>query len=63
MTKMVTLGMLFTTLGGCSFFSREPEIMVEEPYTKSQIDALSAEQQCKLLARNMVQIARCDVRR
>ena len=31
-------------------------------YSKSEVDALNARSECRLLARNLVQIARCDGR-
>jgi hypothetical protein len=31
-------------------------------YTRSEVDALNARSECRLLARNLVQIARCDGR-
>ena len=32
-------------------------------YTRAQVDALNAEAACKALARTLVQVARCEVRR
>ena len=32
-------------------------------YTRAQVDALNAEAACKALARTLLQIARCEVRR
>jgi hypothetical protein len=60
MTKYIVLGML-SVLGGC--ITAEDRVVFNDYYTRSQVDALNAEQQCKLLARNLVQVARCDVRR
>jgi hypothetical protein len=34
----------------------------QQGYTRAQVDHLNAEAQCKLLARNLVQIERCKVR-
>jgi outer membrane lipopolysaccharide assembly protein LptE/RlpB len=34
-----------------------------EVYSRSETDAINAQAECKRLARNLVQIARCDVRR
>ena len=32
-------------------------------YTRAEVDALNSQAACKALARTLVQIARCDVRR
>jgi hypothetical protein len=34
----------------------------QQGYSRAQVDHLNAEAQCKLLARNLVQIERCKVR-
>jgi hypothetical protein len=31
-------------------------------YTRAEVDALNARSECRLLARNLVQVARCDGR-
>ncbi len=31
-------------------------------YTRAEVDALNARSECRMLARNLVQIARCDGR-
>jgi hypothetical protein len=61
MTKLIALGMLSVTLGGC--ITTEDRVVFNDYYTRSQVDFINAEQQCKTLARTLVQIARCDVRR
>ena len=61
MTKLVVLGMLSIVLSGC--LTNEDRLLFNDYYTRSQVDYINAEQQCKLLAKNLVQIARCDVRR
>jgi len=59
--KYIVLGMLSVTLGGC--ITTEDRYLFNDYYTRSQVDFINAEQQCKALARSLVQIARCDVRR
>jgi hypothetical protein len=61
MTRFIVLGMLAVSLGGC--ITAEDRYVFNDYYSRSQIDAINAEQQCKLLARNLVQINRCEVRR
>jgi hypothetical protein len=36
---------------------------LERYYTRAEVDAINAEIECRQLARNLVQIARCGVRR
>ena len=48
-------------LGGC--LTTEDRLVFENYPTRSEIAARDAEMACKALARNLVQIARCDVRR
>jgi len=55
--RYALLGMLLF-LGGCMVTDREAIY-----YTRADIDALNATAQCKALARNLVQISRCDIRR
>jgi hypothetical protein len=55
-------------LGSCTVpVVREPAALTIEPtigiYSKSEIDAINAEAECKRLARNLVQVARCHNRR
>ena len=61
MIKFITSVMLTILLGGC--ITAEDRYVFNDYYTRSQVDAINAEQQCKLLARNLVQINRCEVRR
>jgi hypothetical protein len=55
--RLVLFGLLTISLGGCAW-DRE-----YYPYSRSEVDAINVETQCKLMARNLVQIARCGVRR
>ena len=55
--KYALLGMLALTLSGCVITDRE-----QLYYTRADVDALNARSECRLLARNLVQIARCDGR-
>jgi hypothetical protein len=57
MIKLVMLGML-VLLGGCVITDRE-----QIYYTRADVDAITAGIQCRNLARNLVQISRCEVRR
>jgi hypothetical protein len=53
---MRTMLLLLTvTLGGCMVTDREAIY-----YTRADIDAITAAQECRALARNLLQIARCD---
>ena len=68
MTKIITLGMLSVILGGCQLIDREIYVrdiaaIQGSYYTRADVDALNATSQCKLLARNLVQVSRCEVRR
>jgi len=56
--KIVAL-MLTLSLGGC-WVERQAVIGY---YTKSDVDAITAETQCKAIARNLVQIERCKTAR
>ena len=55
--KYALLGMLALTLSGCVIIDRE-----QFYYTRADVDAIQARSECRLLARNLVQIARCDGR-
>ena len=54
---VMALLILLSVLGGCMATVREPLL-----YTQSEVDAINARTQCRTLARNLVQIARCDAR-
>lgn len=57
MTKLVLMGMTVLLLSGCMITDREARF-----YTRSEIDAIDARAQCRALARNLIQLARCDGR-
>ena len=57
--KVILLGMLALVLSGCMVTDREAALF----YTRADVDAITAEMQCKQLARNLVQVARCETRR
>ena len=63
--KYLVLGMLSVTLGGC--LTTEEALYINSNFdrvpTRSEIEARDAQAACKAMARNLVQIARCDVRR
>jgi hypothetical protein len=60
--KYVLLVMLALTLSGC-LTDREALILQSHYYNRGDIDAINAEAECKRLARNLVQVARCSNRR
>jgi hypothetical protein len=62
MTRLLCLGMILA-LSGCVTTDREVSAYLERYYTRAEVDAIDAEMACKQLARNLVQIARCQVRR
>jgi hypothetical protein len=62
MIKLIVLGMLVLPLGGC-LTDREAMILQTQYYSRADVDALNAEAECKRLARNLVQVARCSNRR
>jgi hypothetical protein len=55
---IVLLALLAVLLSGCI-------VVTERPYTYSryEIDAINAEVACRNLARNMLQLERCSIRR
>jgi len=62
---MKALLLLPLLLTGC--LTLEEQRQIDETYhfrvySKSEVDALNARSECRLLARNLVQIARCDGR-
>ena len=56
--RVLVMGILVLSLGGCLVTDRDTLV-----YTRSDVDAINAEAQCKLLARNLVQVSRCETRR
>lgn len=55
---MKALALLLTLLlGGCIVTDRE-----QLYYTRADVDAINARTQCRELARNLVQVSRCDGR-
>ena len=58
----VLVGMLFVLTGCVTDRGRGPTLAANYP-TRSEIVAVNAEAACKALARNLVQIARCEPRR
>jgi len=49
-------------LAGC-ITDRDIEVGLADRYSRAEIVAMQVETQCKALARTLVQIARCEVRR
>lgn len=67
MIKLVSMGMLAAALSACAVV-REPAVVethdtiAREVFTRADIEARDARARCRALARNLVQIARCDGR-
>ena len=61
--KMPCIVLLALPLAGCVTTDREVAAYLDRYYTRADVDAINAEAQCKLLARNLVQVARCNNRR
>ena len=62
MWKAIPLMLLLT-----SCITAEDRFMIDQQvalrgYTRAEVDALNARSECRLLARNLVQVARCDGR-
>jgi hypothetical protein len=58
--KMLVLGMLALTLGGC-VTDQDVAYLASNYYSRADVDAIAAEMQCRQLARDLVQVARCNV--
>ena len=50
-------------LDGCTYQMREPVALVDPFYTRGEVDAINAEQNCRAMARSLLQAQRCGVRR
>jgi hypothetical protein len=61
--RLILLGMLGFALSGCVTTDREVSAYLERYYTRADVDAINAEMACRQLARNLVQVSRCAVRR
>ena len=57
---IVILALVAILLSGCIVTA-----VTERPayYTRYEVDAIQAENNCRVLARNMLQLERCNVRR
>jgi hypothetical protein len=49
-------------LAGC-ITDREEGALLASYYNRAEVDAINAQMACKQAARNLVQIARCEIRR
>jgi len=49
-------------VSGCVTTEQELAYLRARSYDRGEIDALNARSECRLMARNLVQIARCDGR-
>jgi hypothetical protein len=47
-------------LSGCVTTDREVTAYLERYYSRAEVDAINAQISCRQLARNLVQIARCN---
>jgi hypothetical protein len=56
---------ILSLFGGCSYSWREPPAVatIDPFYTRGEVDAINAEQNCRNLARSLLQAQRCGVRR
>ena len=63
MIRYAMMTTLALTLGGCMVVDREAWLSREQFYTRGDVDAINNEIQCRTLARNLVQVSRCGVRR
>ena len=59
--RVAMMGILLVMLSGC--ITMEDRYVLNDYYSRAEVDAVNATAQCKALARNLVQISRCDVRR
>jgi uncharacterized lipoprotein YmbA len=55
--KIAVLIIAAVTLSGCMITDREATY-----YTRSEIDAINARTECRMMARTIIQIYRCDSR-
>ena len=62
MTKMLLPAMLALTLAGC-VTDQDVALLASSYYSRADVDAINAEIACRQMARNLVQIERCGVRR
>jgi hypothetical protein len=59
MCRLIALAAVALSLGGCWYYDRP----LLDAYSRAEVDAINAVAECKALARNLVQVARCDNRR
>jgi hypothetical protein len=57
---MWKIALIVLPLAGCVTTDREVSAYLERYYTRAEVEAINAEMACKQLARNLVQIARCE---
>lgn len=58
----LTMMMLALTVGGC-VTDQDVAWLASTTYSRGEVDAINAEMACRQLAQNLVQVARCEVRR
>jgi hypothetical protein len=61
--KIIALCLLLLSVSGCT--RQRIGLDMEDPdvYKRAEVDAINAVAECKAMARNMVQISRCETRR
>ena len=57
--KTIVFAVLALALGGCMVTYDRDHLY----YTRADVDAITAGMQCRALARTLVQVSRCEVRR
>ena len=62
MTKMLLPAMLALLLTSC-VTDQDIALLASSYYSRADVDAINAEIACRQMARNLVQIERCGVRR
>ena len=69
MIRAALLTLLLVLLAGCNYFGNwwggREEVITRPPpyYDRAEVDAINAEAECRRLARTMLEMNRCGVRR
>jgi hypothetical protein len=61
--RTIVVAVLILPLAGCVTTDREVAAYLDRYYTRADVDAINAEMACRQLARNLVQVSRCAIRR
>lgn len=62
MRLLVWWSAIAMTMGGCAYYTTPAPIVADEPLTRGQFEASKARSECRAMARNLLQIYRCDGR-